>query len=95
MADAQEQGLAILPGFLRGGRVERSGLALVHQGEYIMPADGSEAEISLDAWGGSSQVINYYFPVEVEVVGRLDAAQMQAVADFVFDQLNSALGARV
>ena len=29
-----------------GDRVERTGLALVHEGEYIMPAAGSEALLS-------------------------------------------------
>jgi hypothetical protein len=46
-------------------RVERTGLALVHEGERIYPAEGSAA--LLGALG--PHIVNYYFPVEVEVVG--------------------------
>ena len=36
----------VMPGFATGGRVERTGIALVHEGEYIVPQPGSEAMIS-------------------------------------------------
>jgi len=45
--------------------VERTGLALVHEGERIVAAPGSAAELVAT----SAQVVNYYFPVEVEVIG--------------------------
>jgi hypothetical protein len=81
-----------LPSFQAGGRVERTGIALVHEGEYIVPAPGSEAVI---ATGGSTeQVINYYFPIEIEVMGTLNDAQVQRVAQYVFDELESAFRSR-
>ena len=38
-----------------------------------------------------NQVINYYFPVEIEVVGTLSNVEMQRVAEFVYDELTTAL----
>ncbi len=85
-----------IPGFLSGGRVERTGIALVHEGEYIMPAPGSEAIISPMADGiPDNQVINYYFPVEIEVVGDLNETQLQRVAQYVFDELETALRSQI
>jgi hypothetical protein len=79
-----------VPGYAAGGRVERTGIALVHEGEYVLPAPGSEASISpADAHAG--QVVNYYFPVEIEIVGALDGAHLQRVCDHVFNQLDTAL----
>jgi hypothetical protein len=79
-----------IPGFAAGGRVERTGIALVHEGEYIMPAPGSEAVISpTDAQAG--QVVNYYFPIEIEVVGALSDIHLERIADRVFTQLDTAL----
>lgn len=37
------------------------------------------------------QVINYYFPVEIEVIGRLDEVAMERVAQYVYDELLTAL----
>lgn len=47
-------------------RVERTGLAVVHEGELVLPAAGSEAEAEIVAEDARS-VIHYYFPVEIEV----------------------------
>jgi hypothetical protein len=87
--DETTGGLVALPGFQTGGRIERTGIALVHEGEYIVPAPGSEALITPALAGG--QVINYYFPIEVEVVGMLTEAQVQRVAEHVFGELSAAL----
>jgi hypothetical protein len=81
-----------VPGFAAGGRVERTGIALVHEGEYVVPAAGSEAVISP---AGEVAVINYYFPVQVEVVGSLPDAEVQRVAGYVFDQLDRELATRI
>jgi hypothetical protein len=81
-----------IPGFEAGGLVERTGIALVHEGEYIVPAPGSEAVVSpagADARAG--QVINYYFPVEVEVLGSLSPEQLQRVAAYVYADLRTEL----
>ncbi|MEU1166049.1 hypothetical protein ABZ372_38830 [Streptomyces sp. NPDC005921] len=81
-----------VPGFATGGRVERTGIALVHEGEYIVPQAGSEAVISPES---ESAVVNYYFPVQVEVVGTLPDAEVQRVAGYVFDQLDRELATRI
>jgi hypothetical protein len=83
-----------VPGFQTGGRVERTGIALVHEGEYILPAPGSEAQIAADGQA-DSQVINYYFPVEIEVVGALSDEQIRGVADYVFSELVRELASRM
>jgi hypothetical protein len=73
-----------------GGHVDRTGLAVVHEGEYIVPAPGSEATISPDA-EEVGRVVNYYFPVEIEVVGELGAEHMEAVAQYVYEDLTNQL----
>jgi hypothetical protein len=87
-ASGEEPALVALPGFLSGGRVHRSGIALVHEDEFILPAPGSEAVITPEADAvREGQVINYYFPVEVELVGTLTEAQMQSLAKYVYNDL--------
>jgi hypothetical protein len=83
--------LAIMPSFQFGGRVERTGIALVHEGEYIAPAPGSEAVISPGRTDSLSEGTTWTFPVEVEVVGELSEDHLQAVAKHVFDELDIAL----
>lgn len=93
---ARGRGVGILKGFQVGGRVERTGIALVHEGEYVVPAPGSEAIITPDRQGMShGQVINVLFPVEVEVVGELGEAEMQRIARYIFDELETALNSRI
>jgi hypothetical protein len=82
---------AEVPAYAAGGWVERTGIALVHEGEYIVPAAGSEAVIS----GGSGTVVNYYFPVQLEVVGTLPEHEVQRVAGYVFDELGRELATRI
>jgi hypothetical protein len=89
MPDDGEETVAV-PGFATGGRVERTGIALVHEGEYIVPQPGSEALISPE--GG---VVNYYFPVRIEVVGALPDAEVRRVADHVFGELDRELHTRI
>jgi len=73
---------------LRGGisRVGRTGISLVHEGELIYPAPGSEAELS-PADSGPAEFI---FPVEVEV-REVSGASEELVAA-VLDRLTQALG---
>ena len=82
-----------VPGFAAGGRVERTGIALVHEGEYIVPQPGSEAVISPRP--ADEGVINYYFPVQVEVVGSLPDAEIRRLADHVFGELDRELNTRI
>lgn len=52
-------------------RVERTGIALVHENDEIYPAKGSEA--LLRRLGPA--VVNYHFPVEIVVTaGGMEAA---------------------
>ena len=83
-----------VPAFQTGGRVERTGIALVHEGEYIMPAPGSEARISGEAQD-DGMVINYYFPVEIEIIGALSDEQIRRVSNYVFDELTRELASRI
>jgi hypothetical protein len=60
-------------------RVERTGIALVHEGERIFPADDSIAPLETVP----AAAVNYYFPVEIEVVG----GNVDALAERIFDSL--------
>lgn len=60
-------------------RVEKTGLALVHEGERIYPAEGSAAMIT----GMGPSVVNYLFPVEIEIVG----GGMEALLEEVYGAL--------
>ncbi|MET8997636.1 hypothetical protein [Amycolatopsis sp. NPDC004169] len=95
MPDEGEDGVesVVMPGFATGGRVERTGIALVHEGEYIVPQPGSEAAIS--PWPDGGGVVNYYFPVRIEVVGALPDAEVRRVAEHVFGELDRELNTRL
>jgi hypothetical protein len=82
-----------VPGFAAGGRVDRTGIALVHEGEYIVPQPGSEALIS--SGPGHDAVVNYYFPVRIEVVGTLPDEEVRRVAEYVFGELDRELATRL
>jgi len=69
-------------------RVDRTGIALVHEGERIFPASDAGALLTADA----DRVVNCYFPVEIEVLGP-DTAD--ALVERIYDALQrevSALG---
>jgi hypothetical protein len=55
----------------RAVRVRRSGIALVHEGELILPAAGSQAQADRVV-DDDRAVIHYHFPVEIEVRGAPD-----------------------
>ena len=59
-------------------RVERTGLALVHEGERIFPDEKSAAALA----PLTASVVNYHFPVEIEIVGGAEA-----LAAKIFDDL--------
>jgi hypothetical protein len=86
-----EGGLVVMPAFQFGGRVERTGIALVHEGEYVTPAPGSEAIIAPDGAGPAAGPVTWSFPIEVQVVGDLSEDHMRTVATHVFDELDTAL----
>jgi hypothetical protein len=81
--DEDEEAFLDVPSYEGAGRVERTELALVHEGEYIGYAPP-----------GHEHPMTMHFPVEIEVIGELTDAHKQAVADYVYDQLDSALRSR-
>lgn len=87
-------GFVQVPAFESGGRVERTGIALVHEGEYIMPAPGSEALIGAGTPAGG-QIIHYHFPVEIEIIGELGESQIRRVADQLYRELNDAIDSKI
>jgi hypothetical protein len=86
-------GLVLLPAFDVGGLVEQTGLAVLHEGEYVVPAPGSRARIRPPA-EPAGEPVTYTFPVEVEVVGGLTDEHLRTVTRHVFDELDTALRAQ-
>jgi hypothetical protein len=76
-----------IPGFQAGGVVRETGIALVHEGEYIMPARGSEATIEPESMSTQGEV-NYYFPVEIVVAGSLPEEEREAIEARIWERLS-------
>jgi hypothetical protein len=74
----------------RGTRVTETGIALVHAGEVILPAPGSEAE-GEQLLEDSRTVVQYYFPVEIEVRAAPDPIDPDELVDRALRALSSAL----
>jgi hypothetical protein len=74
-------------------RVTRTGIALVHEGELVLPAAGSEAE-AVQAGNDARASIQYYFPVEIEVVSCGHAFDPQKIADLTLDRLARSVRAK-
>ena len=74
----------------KGARITRTGIALVHEGELVLPAAGSEvqAETVLD---DARQVVEYVFPVEIEVHGEPQQVDLEAVITATLDRLHQSL----
>jgi hypothetical protein len=79
-----------VPSFQSGGFVKETGLAVVHEGEYIKPSPGSEAEIE-PAQMTAQGVVNYYFPVEVVIVGGLPEEERAVLEARIWESLGDAL----
>lgn len=88
--ELKPEGREELPMFQSGGLVKETGLAVVHEGEYIMPAAGSEATIE-PAQLMTQAVVNYYFPVEVVIVGGLSEEDHAALEARVWRSFGDAL----
>jgi hypothetical protein len=67
-------------------RVGRTGIALVHKGELILPAAGSEAQAE-QVEADSRTVVHYYFPVEIEVSNDAPRIDEDAIVDRALDLL--------
>ncbi|MBY8870439.1 hypothetical protein K7640_01110 [Micromonospora sp. PLK6-60] len=81
-------------GEARAARVTRTGLALVHAGELVLPAAGSEAEAERVAEDDRA-TISYHFPVEIEVVAAGVELDPDALADLALSRLAEHLEGRV
>lgn len=69
-------------------RVNSTGIALVHEGEVILPAAGSEAQVD-QVIDDSRTAIHYHFPVEIEVLDA-NGIDMQAIVEEVLTRLRRA-----
>ena len=85
----EPDGMEELPMFQSGGLVKETGLAVVHEGENIMPTPGSEAIIEPAAMT-TQGVVNYYFPVEVVIVGSLPEEEHAAIEARIWRNLGDA-----
>ncbi|GAA4878616.1 hypothetical protein [Actinomycetospora straminea] len=74
----------------RGARVGRTGIALVHEGELVLPAAGSEAQAE-QALEDERGVVTYFFPVEIEVRSAASDLDLDSVADRVLSRLAQGL----
>lgn len=67
--------------------VQESGLAVVHAGEKIMAAEGSQAAFGT-APGAHA---HYHFPIHVVMVGDVGEETKSEIEARIWDKLNSAL----
>lgn len=76
-------------------RVERTGIALVHEGEFVVAAPDGEATSTgnVGRRGGGPTEIHYWFPVQIEVIG-LDDSTTNAVVERVFEVLGQELASQ-
>jgi hypothetical protein len=71
-------------------RVLETGIALVHEGELVLPAAGSEAQAERVA-DDARAVIHYHFPVEIEVWAGGERTEANEIARLVFERLSRRL----
>jgi hypothetical protein len=76
-----------------GGMVTETGIALVEQGEMVVPARGSRAELEL-AHAEAGTEVHIHLPVVVEVVGRNDDSDLERIADETLRRLRVAIEAQ-
>ena len=67
--------------------VQQSGLAVVHQGEMIVAAEGSQAALTT----GPDMAAHYHFPIHVVMVGDLGEETKCEIEARIWDKLNTAL----
>jgi hypothetical protein len=67
-------------------RVLETGIALVHEGELVLPAAGSEAQAEVVA-DDARAVIEYHFPVEIEIRGEGPSIDMAEIARNVCERV--------
>ncbi len=84
VSPVEEPGLITVPTFQIDGQAGRTATA---GQQASLPADIGTAQDNTP----QGQVINYYFPIEVEIIGTLNESHMQQVAEYVYDELITAL----
>jgi hypothetical protein len=86
----EEATLIAVPDFLTAGYTEQESSSVpINTGLY---PPGYEISSSLSMEGRQiNQVINYYFPVEIEVIGASSDAELDRFAQYVYQELNNAL----
>ena len=91
--DANEHEVTVeVDAFQQGGRVERTGIALVHEGEEIRPAPGSAAAIGpASSRVDDGRAVHLYFPVEVHVNGGIPEADRRDLEQRIWTALDGAL----
>ena len=67
-------------------RVLETGIALVHEGELVLPAAGSEAQAELVA-NDERALVEYHFPVEIEIRGEGGSIDVSEIARYVYERL--------
>ncbi len=70
-----------------GTRVVSTGLKLLHEGEYVVPAPGSEAVFA----SADDDGVHYHFPVEIDV-RRPQAGAASPAEGLSLDALAAHLG---
>ncbi len=82
----------VVEAFATGGRVRETGIALVHEGEFILPAPGAEAELVPAALAvGAVAEVRYSFPIRVVYAGGLEEAERRALEEGIWQQQLDAL----
>lgn len=71
-----------------GTVVERTGLAVVHQGELIVPAPGAEAVLGP---AEPETATHYHFPIEVVVVGDIGEEVLWQLEERIWQRMHDAL----
>ena len=89
MPDDFESDEMTLPMFQADDYVKETGMDIAYEGEYNMPAPGSEAVV--EPMHMTQGVINYYFPVEVVIVGSLPEEERASLEARIWESLGDAL----
>ena len=82
MSPTDEATLITVPTFQRAGPTGRAAPASM---QSTIEDSSAQEEVQ------QGQVINYYFPIEVEVIGSLNESHMQLVAEYIYNELTIAL----
>lgn len=78
---------------VQGGLVTETGIALVEEGEMVVPSPRSRAAVEL-ARADVGTEVHIHLPVVVEVVGRSDDFELERTADETLRRLRLAIEAQ-